>query len=268
MNQQPRVAAPDGGGDEFRKLFEESLRTVKPGEVVRAASSSSAATRSPWTSDTSPKDRSRSRSSATRDGERHGQRRRRDRRLFRRRRGRARRHRAVARKAEQAKVWRDIEEAFQNNGVVEGIIVGKVKGGLKVDVGVPAFLPGSHADLRPARNLDRFISQRGHFAVLKFNRARGNVVVSRRAVMEKRARPAEAGNPEGARRGRHPRGHRQEHHRLRRVRGSRRHRRPAARHRHVVGPRQQAVRRRQRRRPGQASSCSSTIRSAAACRSA
>ncbi|MGH7786534.1 MAG: 30S ribosomal protein S1, partial [Candidatus Binatia bacterium] len=88
-------------------------------------------------------------------------------------------------KAEQAKVWRDIEEAFQNDGVIEGIIVGKVKGGLKVDVGVAAFLPGSHADIRPARNLDRFISQRGHFAVLKFNRARGNVVVSRRAVMER-----------------------------------------------------------------------------------
>ena len=60
-----------------------------------------------------------------------------------------------------------------------------MKGGLKVDVGVPAFLPGSHADLRPARNLDRFIGQRGHFAVLKFNRARGNVVVSRRAVLER-----------------------------------------------------------------------------------
>jgi small subunit ribosomal protein S1 len=88
-------------------------------------------------------------------------------------------------KAEQAKVWRDIEDAFARDGVIEGIIVGKVKGGLKVDVGVPAFLPGSHADLRPTRNLDRYISQRTHFAVLKFNRARGNVVVSRRAVMER-----------------------------------------------------------------------------------
>src|SRR6185503_15653625 len=47
------------------------------------------------------------------------------------------------------------------------------------------FLPGSHADLRPARNLDRFLGQRMHFAVLKFNRGRGNVVVSRRAVMER-----------------------------------------------------------------------------------
>jgi small subunit ribosomal protein S1 len=88
-------------------------------------------------------------------------------------------------KAEQLKVWRDIEEAFNNNAAVEGIVTGKVKGGLKVDVGVPAFLPGSHADLRPARNLDRYIGQRGRFAILKFNRARGNVVVSRRAILER-----------------------------------------------------------------------------------
>jgi small subunit ribosomal protein S1 len=88
-------------------------------------------------------------------------------------------------KAEQLKVWRDVEEAFQSGGTIEGTIVGKVKGGLKVDVGVSAFLPGSHADVRPARNLDRFIGQQGQFAVLKFNRGRGNVVVSRRAVLER-----------------------------------------------------------------------------------
>ncbi len=88
-------------------------------------------------------------------------------------------------KAEQFKIWGYIEEAYQRDGAVEGTIVGKVKGGLKVDVGVPAFLPGSHADLRPVRNLDRFIGQRARFAILKFNRARGNVVVSRRAVMER-----------------------------------------------------------------------------------
>jgi len=88
-------------------------------------------------------------------------------------------------KAEQFKVWRDIEEAFQRDGAIEGTVTGTVKGGLKVDVGVPAFLPGSHADLRPVRNLDRFIGQRARFAVLKFNRARGNVVVSRRAVLER-----------------------------------------------------------------------------------
>ncbi len=88
-------------------------------------------------------------------------------------------------KALQLVVWRDIEQAFEQNGVIEGTIVGKVKGGLKVDIGVAAFLPGSHADIRPARNLDRYIGQRGRFAILKFNRSRGNVVVSRRAVLER-----------------------------------------------------------------------------------
>ena len=88
-------------------------------------------------------------------------------------------------RAEQLKVWTDIERAFQSDGTVEGTIVGKVKGGLKVDIGVAAFLPGSHADVRPARNLDRYIGQRGRFAILKFNRSRGNVVVSRRSVMER-----------------------------------------------------------------------------------
>ncbi len=88
-------------------------------------------------------------------------------------------------KALQFKVWHDIEKAFERDGAVEGTIVGKVKGGLKVDIGVAAFLPGSHADLRPARNLDRYVGQRGRFAILKFNRSRGNVVVSRRAVLER-----------------------------------------------------------------------------------
>jgi small subunit ribosomal protein S1 len=88
-------------------------------------------------------------------------------------------------KAEQVKVWRDIEQAYNEGVPIEGLIVGKVKGGLKVDIGVAAFLPGSHADLRPTRNLDRFIGQKGRFAILKFNRSRGNVVVSRRAVLER-----------------------------------------------------------------------------------
>ncbi len=88
-------------------------------------------------------------------------------------------------KAEQVKVWRDIEIAYNDGQPIEGLIVGKVKGGLKVDIGVPAFLPGSHADLRPTRNLDRFIGQRGRFQILKFNRSRGNVVVSRRSVLER-----------------------------------------------------------------------------------
>ena len=87
-------------------------------------------------------------------------------------------------KAEQLRVWRDIENAYTNKTPIEGHIVGKVKGGLKVDIGVAAFLPGSHVDLRPVRDLDRYVGKRGHFAVLKYNRARANVVVSRRAILE------------------------------------------------------------------------------------
>jgi small subunit ribosomal protein S1 len=88
-------------------------------------------------------------------------------------------------KAEKFRVWRELEQAFQNETPVEGVILGKVKGGLQVDIGVPAFLPGSHVELRPARNLDRYVGQRGRFQILKFNRARGNVVVSRRSVIER-----------------------------------------------------------------------------------
>lgn len=87
-------------------------------------------------------------------------------------------------KAEQYRIWHDIEEAYNNKTPIEGTIVGKVKGGLKVDIGVLAFLPGSHVDLRPVRDLDRFVGKKGKFAVLKYNRARANVVVSRRAVLE------------------------------------------------------------------------------------
>src|SRR6266480_5807905 len=88
-------------------------------------------------------------------------------------------------RAENLKVWEELERAFNEERGVEGHIIGKVKGGFKVDVGVPAFLPGSHVDIRPNRNLDRFIGTRDRFAILKFNRARGNVVVSRRALLEK-----------------------------------------------------------------------------------
>ena len=87
-------------------------------------------------------------------------------------------------KAEQYRVWHDIEESYNNKTPIEGTVVGKVKGGLKVDIGVAAFLPGSHVDLRPVRDLDRFVGKKGKFAVLKYNRARANVVVSRRAVLE------------------------------------------------------------------------------------
>ncbi len=88
-------------------------------------------------------------------------------------------------RAENMRIWEEIEKAFNEGTGVEGHILGKVKGGFRVDVaGVPGFLPGSHVDIRPSRNLDKFIGTTDRFAILKFNRARGNVVVSRRALLE------------------------------------------------------------------------------------
>ncbi len=88
-------------------------------------------------------------------------------------------------RAKESRVWRAIEEAYKSAGTIEGTVTGRVKGGLMVDVGVPAFLPGSHVDVRPSRNLDNYIGEKSDFSVLKYNRARGNVVVSRKALMEK-----------------------------------------------------------------------------------
>jgi small subunit ribosomal protein S1 len=87
-------------------------------------------------------------------------------------------------RAVQLKVWNKLEEAFKAADPVAGKIVQKVKGGLQVDVGVPAFLPGSQVDIRPQRNLDRFIGETMDFKILKFSRERGNIVLSRRVVLE------------------------------------------------------------------------------------
>jgi small subunit ribosomal protein S1 len=88
-------------------------------------------------------------------------------------------------RARQSSIWRNIEEAFRTEGAIEGVVVGRVKGGLKVDIGVAAFLPGSHVDVRPSRSLERYIGEKFDFAVIKCNRARGNVVVSRKVLVEK-----------------------------------------------------------------------------------
>jgi small subunit ribosomal protein S1 len=88
-------------------------------------------------------------------------------------------------KAEKLKLWDDIASAYEREGVIEGTIVGRVKGGLTVDIGVKAFLPGSQIDLRPVKDLDKLIGQRFKFKVIKFNKRRGNIVLSRRAILER-----------------------------------------------------------------------------------
>lgn len=87
-------------------------------------------------------------------------------------------------RAEQLKVWTKLEELFAVGGTVKGKVVQKVKGGLQVDVGVPAFLPGSQIDIRPQKNLDRYLNEEMDFKILKLSRDRGNIVLSRRIVLE------------------------------------------------------------------------------------
>ncbi len=87
-------------------------------------------------------------------------------------------------KADKLKIWEEISKACEEDQVVEGEIVARVKGGLSVDIGVKAFLPGSQVDLRPVRNLDKLIGQRYKFKVIKFNKKRSNIVLSRRALLE------------------------------------------------------------------------------------
>ncbi len=87
-------------------------------------------------------------------------------------------------KAEKRKLWDDLDKAYHEKAPVEGAVVEKIKGGLIVDIGVKAFLPGSQLDLRPIRNPEKMIGMRDRFQIIKFNRKRGNVVVSRRIILE------------------------------------------------------------------------------------
>ncbi len=87
-------------------------------------------------------------------------------------------------KADMMRAWNDISRAAENEELIEGTIIAKVKGGLSVDIGVKAFLPGSQIDLRPVRNMDVYIGKKYKFKVIKFNKKRGNIVLSRRALLE------------------------------------------------------------------------------------
>jgi len=87
-------------------------------------------------------------------------------------------------KADKIKVWDAVSRAHEKGTPIEGRVVEVVKGGLAVDVGVKAFLPGSQVDLRPVKNLAAMLGQTIRAKVIKLNRRRGNVVLSRRAVLE------------------------------------------------------------------------------------
>src|ERR1700712_3142435 len=90
-------------------------------------------------------------------------------------------------KADRLKVWDEISSACERDELIEGTISARVKGGLSVTIrgGVKAFLPGSQVDLRPVRSLDAFMGKSHRFKVIKFNKKRGNIVLSRRVLLEK-----------------------------------------------------------------------------------
>ncbi len=87
-------------------------------------------------------------------------------------------------RAARLRIWDNLDKAYAEQLVISGRVLGRVKGGLEVDVGVKAFMPGSQADSRPLRNLDSLIGQDVPVKIVKLNRRRGNVVVSRKLAVE------------------------------------------------------------------------------------
>jgi small subunit ribosomal protein S1 len=87
-------------------------------------------------------------------------------------------------KAAKIKVWDTIREIYEKDGTVKGTILSRVKGGLSVDIGLQAFLPGSQVDLRPIRDMDSLVGMEHEFKIVKYNKRRGNIVLSRRAILE------------------------------------------------------------------------------------
>lgn len=88
-------------------------------------------------------------------------------------------------KADRMKVWEQIETAYQNNEPVNGYVIDRIKGGLTVDIGIRAFLPGSLADIKPIKHLDSLKGRELEFKVISLDRRRNNIVLSRKAVLEK-----------------------------------------------------------------------------------
>ncbi|MBM4332669.1 MAG: 30S ribosomal protein S1 [Deltaproteobacteria bacterium] len=88
-------------------------------------------------------------------------------------------------KADQFKFWEDIGRTRNEDQVIEGRIVSRIKGGFIVDIGIPAFLPGSQVDIRPIRNSEKLIGSTCKFQIIKLNHGKGNVVLSRRIILEK-----------------------------------------------------------------------------------
>ena len=84
-------------------------------------------------------------------------------------------------KADRRKIWERIDQLFKDGKSIDGKIVGKVKGGLSVDIGIKAFLPGSQIDVRPIKDLDRLVGQTGPVKIIKMGQKKGEIVFFKRA---------------------------------------------------------------------------------------
>jgi len=87
-------------------------------------------------------------------------------------------------KANKIRMWNEISKAFEKGGLVNGTITNKIKGGFSVDIGVKAFLPASQVDNRPVRDFDQYVSNEYQFKILEFNKAKGNIVLSRKVLLD------------------------------------------------------------------------------------
>lgn len=95
-------------------------------------------------------------------------------------------------KANKIKVWEKLVKAFEAEEIIEGTVIAKAKGGLTVDIGLKSFLPGSQIDLRPVRNLEKLIGEKFQMKIIKMNKKRGNIVLSRRILLEEERKHARA----------------------------------------------------------------------------
>jgi len=96
-------------------------------------------------------------------------------------------------KANKIKIWEKLVKAFEAEETIDGMVVAKAKGGLTVDIGLKAFLPGSQIDLRPVRNLEKLIGDKFKMRIIKMNKKRGNIVLSRRVLLEEERAAAREG---------------------------------------------------------------------------
>src|SRR3972149_6682792 len=87
-------------------------------------------------------------------------------------------------KAEKIKIWDEVTRIYEKNEIIRGKVISRIKGGLTVDIGIKAFLPGSQIDLRPVKNLDKLIGKILPLKIIKINQKRGNIVLSRRKLLE------------------------------------------------------------------------------------